>query len=667
MENVGLVRIETARDLVQRHEDEVRRANAVTQATVMVSKLADYLLGLRSEAILHRDRYVAPELLACRMQVEGVYDAETLAKINLIQGSDISVNYTRIKSKAAESWILDILSKTGARPWRLRPTPDPNLPEQVLQELQNRIVQHIQSESLQNPQQVQQAVDEHYEALQEALDEEAKKRAERMSEHLEDMLVEGNWDASFRAFVQDYTRYPTAILKGPVLVEHEVLVWENNQAVVRRRAINRWYRVSPWDFFPAPNSLVVGDSYLFERMILPRHELAAFRNIPGWDAQAIDAALMETPDGSQSLALQAETARAALDHRDTAIGGGYSKGSIEAWQFWDRVDGALLADWDIQAEPGQYYPIWATMVGNHIVRAAINPHPLGCLPYYCASYDPDPDSIWGNSLPKAMRNEQRMINFSARTMANNASFASGPMLQVDLDAASPDVVSQLQPLGVITYHGNDLNSPSRQPVTLFQPEMHTGEFQQLMAFFEDRADLTTGIMKYEHGNSNVGGAGDTATGLRMLLDAASKTVKHMILTLDERVIRPAVQHLFMWAAQNHPDAFSKGDCQVVPYGATEALVREQALQARRELLTAANNPIDLQIINVRNRANLWRAVCKELGLPADEIVQTDQELLQAQMEAQQQAQQAALMASAPAGAQAETSAPDSGPETGAAQ
>ncbi|MBV5346557.1 MAG: hypothetical protein JZU63_14150, partial [Rhodoferax sp.] len=75
---------------------------------------------------------------------------------------------------------------------------------------------------------------------------------------------------------------------------------------------------------------------------------------------------------------------------------------IDALQYWGNVQGQLLRDWGMTEEeipdPLMDYAIEAWVVGTWVIKAVLNPDPLGRKPYYKASYEEVPGAYWGNSV-----------------------------------------------------------------------------------------------------------------------------------------------------------------------------------------------------------------------------------------------------------------------------
>nr|MCS5561679.1 hypothetical protein [Marinobacter nauticus] len=133
--------------------------------------------------------------------------------------------------------------------------------------------------------------------------------------------------------------------------------------------------------------------------------------------------------------------------------------------------------------------------------------------------------------------------------------------------------------------------------------------------FERRADDATNIPRYAYGNERVGGAGQTASGLSMLMESANKGIKDAIRHIDRGVIRRVIEALWLHNMQYSDDNSIKGDVSVVPRGSSAMLIREQTHQMRAEFLAMTANPIDMGIIGQEGRRDLLAAVAEKLDLP----------------------------------------------------
>jgi len=161
-------------------------------------------------------------------------------------------------------------------------------------------------------------------------------------------------------------------------------------------------------------------------------------------------------------------------------------------------------------------------------------------------------------------------------------------------------------------------------------------------FFSTLADEYTGIPRYQYGSGEAGGAGRTAAGLSMLMNASSRTMKGVIANMDEIIISTTKQthrHIMLY----DDDMDNKGDVQVVAK-ASQALLHREAQQMRiTETLAATNNPIDFNIMTPKGRLELLRASLRGLdAVDVDKVLPSDDEMLLAEMQMQQMQQAMAM-------------------------
>jgi hypothetical protein len=83
---------------------------------------------------------ITERLLRCERQRRGEYDPDKLAMIRDTGGSDIYMMLTDIKCRAAESWIKDVMLNAGEKSWSLRPTKEPDVPDEFRDEIIETVV-----------------------------------------------------------------------------------------------------------------------------------------------------------------------------------------------------------------------------------------------------------------------------------------------------------------------------------------------------------------------------------------------------------------------------------------------------------------------------------------------------------------------------------------------
>jgi hypothetical protein len=490
----------------------------------------------------------------------------------------------------------------------------------------------------------------------------AKLASERMDRQIYDQMIEGNWEDTFREFVNDIVTFPTAFIKGPVLRRKPALRHKSvNGRTVPEKYMKlklEFERVSPFDIYPSPESSDLHDGYLIERMRLTRSYLTSCKGVAGFDSQAIDLVLNQYAMHGYREWVDTDQERAENEDRPLEFSLGTNE-LIETLDFWGSVQGQMLMEWgfDEALEPFEEYEVNAWLVGSTVIRAVLNPDPLGRRPYSKCSYEMVPGSFWGRSVPQRMREIQNICNATVRNLVNNMGYAAGPQIVInDINRlpAGEDVTSMFP--GKVWQFENRRMTTER-PIDSFKVDSQSAELMAVYQRFEEMADDHTGIPSYAHGNPEVGGAGGTASGLSMLLNSATKGIKLVIGDIDKFIFKPMITRMYEWNMRYNPDESIKGDINIKPRGALNLILREQMQMRRQEFLDRTLNDIDMKIIGERGRANILRKVVDDLHIPADDVIPDDEELLR-RMNAEQQAmmlqeqaiaeqqQQEALMAQA---------------------
>jgi hypothetical protein len=303
----------------------------------------------------------------------------------------------------------------------------------------------------------------------------------------------------------------------------------------------------------------------------------------------------------------------------------------------------MLKEWGMDDEESllgledeESVEVEAILVGTEVIKCVINDDPLERRPYFCASFQKRPGSIWGAAPPYLMRDIQRMCNACARALANNMGLSSGAIMELVVDRlADGQDVRQLRPGDIIQTTSDPVGGNGRA-VQFFTVPSVAQDLLAVYNAFSIQADDVTMIPRYAYGNERVGGAAQTASGLSMLLESANKGIKDAIRHIDEGIIIPRVELEFYTTMLAGEDTFS-GDINVMAYG-SQMLTMAGAEQMRRnEFLQVTANPIDQEIMGPLARAEILRVMTVDLGLGED-LIPNRQEL-KAQMKQKAEAQQ----------------------------
>lgn len=632
--------------------EELRRKAEEAQQEPPLTALAAYVRKAWEAALTAKQASgVQEELVRCLNQRNGKYDREKLQKILQQKGSTIFMMLTSMKCRAAESWINDIMLPPGEKPWKIQPSAEVDLPDNVQAQIADQVTQEaailmseggIDSVSVD---QIRARLEEMKEEINRERMKKAQRGAERLSTHIEDQLQKGGYYQAIEQFISDFVTFPAAFLKGPVVKRKPQLTWAEGpngdwKPTVEDKFIRTYARVSPFDMYPSPGAKSLQDGYLCERLRVRRSDLLQMIGTPGWSADAIRAVIDTYGErGLDDDALVGEYEREVAEGRSQAYND--PDKPLPGVLFSGPVRGKTLREWGMSdkeiPDPMMDYEVKVVMFGQYVVMARLNPHPLGHRGYYSCSFEGVNDSIWGKGVPQLIRDTQRICNAAARALVNNMGIASGPQVEVFLERLAPgEDTTSMWPWRIWKTKESRLTSGGGA-VNFYQANLLADELMRVFEFFFKQASEQSGVPAYMYGNANMGGAGSTASGLSMLMNAASKTLKSVVYRIDTAITKPSI--LEHWLQVMLYDPIDKyGDIEVVAR-ASEYLIMQEQLQVRQaEFLKDTNNPVDMAIIGEKGRAAVLRERAKGLKMPTEEIVPSKKEMEQREMQQQAMAQ-----------------------------
>ena len=578
-----------------------------------------------------RSSGIEDEIFTCLRDFNGEYSASDLSRIQEEGGSSIFMNLTATKVRAAQSWIRDILLSPNEDPFTIKPTPIPSLPEDLDSQLEDAFTKEFlqkKSEVTQEgqqpptPKQVQDTIStlnrdkrDVRDAVLEEINLEALEQMKIMERKIKDDLKEGKWEDALSEFIEDFCIFPAAIMKGPVITKKDKLVWEAGVPIVKEDFLFLNKRVNPIDVYPDPSGSCVQDGDFIEHMRLSKIELYSLKGINGYNSEAIDKVLESNNDGSCWFDTGIESEKAEEEKRGDMIDA--NDGIFHALHYWGIAKTEDIEDWGLvipdTEDENKYWEIEAILVGTEVIKCKLNDDPLKRRPYYKASYQNIPGAFWGRSLPSLMRDIQRMCNACARALASNMGLAAGPQIELYIDRlADAGDIEEIKPLKIWQVT-NDPTGAQGRAINFFQVPSIANELLGVYEKFEQKADDATGIPRYSYGNERVGGAAHTASGLSMLLESATKSIKDAIRHIDVGLIIPRVEYQFFWNIIKNKIPYT-GDIDVLALGSSTLTMKGAQTAKRQEFLQITANENDQKLMGPEGRAELLRQLGKDLGL-----------------------------------------------------
>jgi len=645
----GLMRVGTRNQVDQAERDQQQeamdRSTAAAKDTLFRSQLSGYIKKEFDNADNHRrTEEIDEDHLRALRALRGQYDPTKLRDIEQFKGSKVYSRLTAVKCRGASALLRDIYL-SHERPWLLRPTPEPVIPDSVMNDVATLVETEVATLEMAgqpiDQTMVQERIKQLTDAARKASRNKAAKEAAVAQQKLDDVLVEGGFYDALDEFIRDLPVFRFACLKGPVVRKATTLEWgQGGQLAVNDKPKMFWYRVNPQDIWLAPGATNARNGPVMERLRLTRDELFDLIGLPGYDEDAIREVLDRAKhSGLPGWRSMFDSDRANLEKRENP---NYDDGPyIDALEYHGYVRGELLLDWGMTEQeipdPDKEYYITAWMVDEILIKVQLNPNPRKEPIYYISSFEKIPGSAYGNGLPDILNDIQEVANATLRALVNNLSIASGPQVIVNTERSAPGAdIESLYPWKRWYVTDPVYGGAGGSPVDFFQPQSNAQELLTVYDKFTQMADEVSAIPRYMTGSERVGGAASTASGLSMLMNNSSKVMQSVAANIDNDIIRPVIQQLYDMVMLTDQSGLLRGDEEIEVRGVTTAIQREQDRVRQLEFLQLTGNPIDMQIVGLPGRAAVLRKVAGNLGLDWETIVPSDEEL-QAMMMAQQQA------------------------------
>lgn len=560
-------------------------------------------------AKLHRlaqDQVAARQLIETRWlsdlrQYHGEY---TQAELERMEGrSSVFVNITRNKTRAAISRLADMLLPNDDRNYGLKPTPIPETSALVPEEQKQ--------------------------AAKEGVDEAAR----LMEDQIADDFEEARYYAHARDIIEDACIYGTGILKGPTIVNRTRKAWSTDPATgVSALEIQQEYRpsverVDPWDFFPDMSAQTMDEAeFVFERKLINKKQLRELAELPGVMLDQLRQA-MEAGDGYGHIANDRRDELREITGVDTVS----NAKRWELWEYWGPLDKDELsaAGVEVDDDPLVEYTGSVLMVGNYVIKAALNPLDTGAIPYSTFNWEADGSSIFGFGVPYLMRQPQKVTNAAWRMMMDNAAVSAGPQVVVNKRAVTPEdgdwTVKRMK-----TWLATG-DVPVNQAFGIYGINSNQGDLSAIFQMAQQLADTETNLPILLQGEGVRGGPGaGTATGMQMLMNNSNIVLRSAVKNWDDGITVPTVRRFydFHMAYTDRPEI--KGDFDVIAKGTSVLIAREEQQEKLMMLAQlAGSNP---EFAKMTDWQAMYREILRTMQVSADDVTRDDEELEQLQQQ-----------------------------------
>tara|TARA_R110002124_G_scaffold91193_8_gene232279 strand:- start:10412 stop:12589 length:2178 start_codon:yes stop_codon:yes gene_type:complete len=448
----------------------------------------------------------------------------------------------------------------------------------------------------------------------------AKDSSRRMEKLIHDQIEESNGSSEIRNALFESSLFGTGIIKGPFNFNKTLNKWDEedgeriyNPVDVR---VPRIEFVSIWDFFPDPNATNIDEcEYVFHRHKMNKTKVRSLAKMPYFDKDAIREALSEGPNYEEK---EYETALKDNQHTEE-----YGSGMFEVVEYWGVMDAeyARQVGMEISEDVDDLdeVQINAWMCNGKLLRAVINPFTPFRLPYHAFPYERNPYSFFGIGVAENMDDSQKIMNGHARMAIDNLALSGSLVFDVDETALVGGQTMEIYPGKIFRRQagvpGTAING-LKFPNTSHENMMMFDKFRQL-------SDEQTGIPSYSHGMTGVQSMTRTASGMSMLLGAASLNIKTVIKNLDDFLLKPLGESYFEWNMQFLDSEIGvEGDLEVKATGTNSLMQKEVRSQRLTTFLQTIQNPAVAPFIKIQK---LITELAISLELDPDELMNDPEE------------------------------------------
>lgn len=550
---------------------------------------------------------------------------------------------TDVKCNAAKSQLDEIYVNGPNDEFTMDATPLPDIPEEdavnIFAETMKAVMVSVMATGAEPTRgQVMAAAERRYNDRLEAERVFSKERVARMEVKMRDQLEEGGFREAKAGYVNDVVTYGTGLIEGPVDVVERVMEAKKTKVGASvygfgAKKVLKFRSVSPWDVYPAPESQKIGDSPVVVAVRFTGPELAAFADgvlskgadAGGWEIGTVKDILADNPRGWRETrgGLNADRRRLEGNGGDGVFcGDGWMYDGLKLYAFMRGRDLAGNGAADLarkKVKPDEYYMVEAVTVADKVIFCRVTQN-VRRFPLAKGVFYDVPGSFWGKSIADRCVVAQSIQDSCVYWLKINMGMSSLPMFYardfrslLDKGPGALDVKAGK----FWALNGSGLGVAGGPPIGTIDIASHIPEITAALDRSKIMADDDTGIPAYSYGGaSSASGVARTATGLKMLTEAAERGLKMVIGQTDIMVIESLLRGLYEYNLTNDPDPLIKGDAQIIVRGVMGRVLREQEKEEQLRFLgMVAGNMNLFQLVGPRAVAVILRKVSEGMGIP----------------------------------------------------
>ena len=445
--------------------------------------------------------------------------------------------------------------------------------------------------------------------------------ARRLEKLILDQIEESNGSVELRSAIFEACLLGTGIIKGPFTYNKTLHKYSDigngREYTPETVKVPKMEFVSIWDFYPDPNARNMEEAeFVIQRHRLNRNQVLDLANRPFFNKQAImDCVRMGAKYNKKSWETDIDLEKSQYPDIES--------NRFEVLEYWGTIDAmsareeGLELDESIDDMEEVQVNVW--MIRDKVIRIVQNPFKPFRTPYQSFVYEKNPYTFFGIGVPENMDDAQQIMNGHARMAIDNLALAGNLVFDVDESALASNQTMEVFPGKIFK---RQAGSPGQSIYGLKFPNT-AEEHMPMFDKFRQLADESTGLPSYSHGQTGVQSMTRTASGMSMLMGAASLNIKTVIKNIDDQLIKPLGEALFQWNMQFYEgDLPIHGDLEIKATGSSSLMKKEVRSQRLTMFLQTVQNPAIAPFVRM---SEVIKELAHSLDLDPAEILNTKDE------------------------------------------
>lgn len=545
--------------------------------------LADFIKGKLASNAAHRCALGIDDSFAqADHEMVGQYTQAELAAF----GADApSFNILSIKHNDWMSVASDIVSGFARKPWSISPTIRADLPDTTLRAIAKRALRVIGPLDATLPQEQKLAILKAYKKIgQQEVQAAAREGAKQLDERIYDEFQQTGWENEYKKFLSYFGLYDVAYMISPEFKTLDHMQWAGDKLQLGTRLAAGHRAILPHRVFPSPDC---GDDIaLCDNVILVENitvsRLYELVSNPGFDTAEVKAIIKDVESDAPTMWFDPLVNVAAPHTLKSIFSSIYDEaGSLPIIRFNGRMTGREIKRFKIESEGIETYKVYeveAYVMGDRVLRVAINPYPKRKRPIHAESYQKLPGKHYGKGLYSLLKEVIKDLNEIKRTLHTNMHESGEPIIEANRDRLNgkfnlQDIVpGSTVPVQSDPHYGNGSAISYKQAQNIMPTLMNF--FQQTKSL----ADEISGIPSQLTGFASSPGANRTEGVFASGLANALKGMRERVERIDIHVIRPSIRLLAELLMVHSNDFTIKFDPEIVVDGTQELLQKDSQNQ-----------------------------------------------------------------------------------------